>query len=40
MLARYESRFKQSLLPDVVHLAAQNYDLSIPAKWKGFQQAR
>lgn len=38
MLARYESRFKQSLLPDVVHLAEKNYDLSIPAKWKSYRQ--
>lgn len=40
MMARYESRFRQSLLPDVVHLVAQNYDLSIPAKWKSFQPVR
>lgn len=39
MLARYESRFRQSLLPDIVHLSAQNYDLPIPPKWKGFQPA-
>ena len=37
MLDRYESRFRQSLLSDVVHLKAQNYDLSIPAKWKGYR---
>lgn len=40
MLSRYESRFRQSLLPDTVHLKVQNYDLSIPAKWKGYQVAR
>ena len=40
LLARYESRFKQSLLPDTVHLEAQNFDLTIPAKWKGFQPAQ
>ena len=37
MLARYESRFRQSLLPDTVHLSAQNFDLTIPPKWKSFQ---
>ena len=36
-LGRYESRFRQSLLPDVVHLKSQNYDLNIPTKWKAFQ---
>lgn len=40
ILARYESRFKQSLLPDTVHLVAQNFDLNIPEKWKGFQSNR
>ena len=40
LLARYESRFKQSLLPDTVHLVAQNFDLTIPAKWKGYQPVR
>ena len=29
-LVRYESRFKLSLLPDIVHLKAKNYDLKIP----------
>ena len=38
-LSRYESRFRQSLFPDVVHLATQNYDLTIPQKWKSFQQS-
>ena len=33
-LSKYESRFRQSLLPDVVHLKEKNYDLSIPEKWK------
>ena len=38
MLARYESRFKKSLLPDVVHLPVENYDLHIPQKWKDMQK--
>lgn len=33
-LSRYESRFRQSLLPDIVHLKEKDYDLSIPDKWK------
>lgn len=33
-LSKYESRFRQSLLPDVVHLKEKNFDLSIPEKWK------
>ena len=33
-LSKYESRFRQGLLPDVVHLKEKNYDLSIPEKWK------
>lgn len=33
-LSKYESRFRQSLLPDIVHLKEKNYDLSIPEKWK------
>ncbi|MBO7559013.1 MAG: NYN domain-containing protein [Bacteroidaceae bacterium] len=36
-LQRYESRFKQSLLPDVVHLKSFDIDISIPEKWKNFQ---
>ena len=36
-LNRYESRFKQCLLPDVVHLEVADYDLPIPEKWKQFQ---
>ena len=38
LLSRYESRFKQSLFPDTVHLNGSNYDLTIPSKWKGFQE--
>lgn len=36
-LGRYESRFRQCLLPDTVHLAQTNFDLTIPAKWKAYQ---
>ena len=38
MLARYESRFKKCLFPDNVHLTSSDYDLSIPQKWKRYQQ--
>lgn len=37
MLMRYESRFRQSILPDVVRLSDSGYDLHIPPKWKGYQ---
>lgn len=37
LMVKYESRFRQSLLPDTVHLKAENYDLQIPAKWKSLQ---
>lgn len=36
-LQRYESRFRQSLLPDVVHLHSLDIDIAIPEKWKSFQ---
>ena len=36
-LNRYESRFKQCLLPDIVHLEQADFDLNIPAKWKQYQ---
>lgn len=36
-LKRYENRFRQSLLPDTVHLVVPNYDLQIPEKWKAYQ---
>ena len=36
-LDHYESRFRQCLLPDRVHLAVPNFDLVIPAKWKDYQ---
>ena len=38
MLVKYESRFRQSLLPDTVHLASVGFDLQIPAKWKRLQE--
>ena len=37
LLERYESRFRQSLLPDVVHLSQADFDLHIPEKWKSQQ---
>ena len=36
-LERYESRFRQCLLPDVVHLKSADFDLKIPDKWKAYQ---
>ena len=39
-LIRYESRFKLSLLPEIVHLKAKDYDLQIPEKWKNIQQSK
>ena len=37
-LQRYESRFRQSLLPDVIHLSVADYDLRIPEEWKAYQR--
>ena len=37
-LERYESRFRQCIMPDSVHLASSNYNLFIPTKWKEYQQ--
>lgn len=37
LLKRYESRFRQSLLPEVVHLPASGHDLRIPPEWKALQ---
>jgi uncharacterized LabA/DUF88 family protein len=37
LLKRYESRFRQSIFPDIVHLAAPDYDLEIPEQWKAYQ---
>lgn len=39
-LERYESRFRQSLLPDIVHLKESGFDLAIPEKWKSYQNER
>jgi len=36
-MKQYESRFKQCLLPDVVHLENADFDLHIPEKWKAYQ---
>ena len=35
-LERYESRFRNSLLPDTVTLR-DGYELTIPEKWKAYQ---
>lgn len=37
-LQRYESRFRQCLLPDTVHLLSYDTDISIPDKWKAYQK--
>ena len=37
IMGKYRARFNQSILPDVVHLKAENYDLHIPEKWKQLQ---
>lgn len=37
IMGKYRARFNQSILPDVVHLKADNYDLHIPEKWKLLQ---
>lgn len=39
-LERYESRFRQCLLPDIVHIKESNFDLTIPEKWKSYQNER
>ena len=36
-LERYESRFRQCILPDTIHLALSDFDLAIPKKWKEYQ---
>lgn len=36
-LHKYESRFKQCLLPDVIHLSIPDFDLHIPNEWKRYQ---
>ena len=37
-LNRYENRFKQCLLPDIVHLSISDFDLQIPERWKNYQK--
>jgi uncharacterized LabA/DUF88 family protein len=36
-LERFESRFRQCLLPDTIHLASSDFNLTIPTKWKAYQ---
>lgn len=36
-LKQYESRFRQCILPDTVHLSIPDFDLNIPPKWKAYQ---
>lgn len=36
-LQRYESRFRKSLFPDIVHLVTANYDSQIPEEWKQYR---
>ena len=36
-LERYESRFRQCIMPDTIHLSLSNFDLTIPPKWKAYQ---
>jgi len=36
-MKQYESRFRQALLPDEVHLKIADFDISIPDKWKKLQ---
>ena len=37
LLKCYESRFRQSLFPDIVHLTVPDYDLRMPDKWKTYK---
>ena len=37
LLKLYKSRFKQCIFPDTVHLVKENFDLTIPPEWKGYQ---
>lgn len=39
-LERYELRFRQCVFPDVVHLELTGFDLTIPAKWKAYQNTQ
>lgn len=36
-LSRYESRFKNSLLPEEIELKCQNYTIKIPPKWENYK---
>jgi len=36
-LRKYERRFKQCLLPDIIHLSIPDFDLHIPNEWKRYQ---
>lgn len=38
LLQRYESRLRQSILPDTVYLKSHDRDITIPHKWKYYQQ--
>lgn len=38
-LSLYESRFRQCVFPDTVHLKASGFDLTIPSRWKAYQPA-
>ena len=38
LMGKYRARFNQCVLPDTVHLKAENFDLSIPEKWKNFRR--
>ena len=37
-LQHYETRFRQSIFPDTIHLNISNFDLTIPEKWKNFKK--
>ena len=37
LLKRYESRFRKSLFPDILHLTVPDYDLRMPDKWKSYK---
>ena len=37
LLKCYESRFRQSLFPDIVHLTVPDYYLRMPDKWKTYK---
>lgn len=36
-MGKYESRFKQSILPDKIKLLKNNFEVIIPDKWKNYQ---